>query len=488
MSEMHHPVDFRLFLIVWNKTQAQATPPIHLRMADWLQARWLAGDTRLLLMAFRSGGKSTITGIFAAWLLYARPDLRILVLAAAENLAKKMVRNVRKIIERHPLTAHLKPQKPDQWAGDYFTINRKSELRDPSMIAHGVMSNITGSRADMVICDDVEVPNTCNTAEKRAGLRERLAELEYILTPGGTLLYVGTPHSWYTIYADAPRDEIGETAPFLNGYERLKIPVQREDGRSVWPERYTDEDIARMKRNTGINKFASQMMLEPVNIADARLDPALLQRYSGELDYTKELDLLTLNGRKMVSCGAFWDPAMGRYDKSVLAIVFTDEDGEYWLHRVIYLRAGSNVDEASAQSHQVAIVAQLNHVPCVTVETNGLGKLLPHALRTMIAKERVPCTVAEHNSTRSKDMRILEAFDVAMAARILHVHGSVYHTPFISEMQEWRPGLKHGRDDGLDAVAGAIAVQPVRLATVGSSGRQSWHGAKTKQARTEFDV
>ena len=158
--------DFKLFLSLWNRVQGQATPGLHFCLADWLETRWEAGNTRLLLQAFRSSGKSTITGLFAAWLLYRRPDLRILVLAADQPLAQKMVRNVRRIIERHPLTQSLRPGQADQWAADRFTINRTLELRDPSMLARGIGANLTGSRADIVICDDVEVPNTCDSAEK----------------------------------------------------------------------------------------------------------------------------------------------------------------------------------------------------------------------------------------------------------------------------------------------------------------------------------
>ena len=86
MTQHQKPADFRLFLTVWNRTQGQATPPVHLHIAEWLQARWHNGDRRLLLMAFRSCGKSTLAGIFAAWLLYRDPDLRILVLAAESLL------------------------------------------------------------------------------------------------------------------------------------------------------------------------------------------------------------------------------------------------------------------------------------------------------------------------------------------------------------------------------------------------------------------
>lgn len=483
---MNEIADFRLFLVLWNRMQGQTTPAIHLRMAEWLQARWKGGDKRLLLMAFRSCGKSTVVGLFAAWIFYTNPNLRILVLAAEGTLARRMVRNVRRIIERHPLTLHLKPENADQWAGERFTINRTLELRDPSMMARGIDANITGSRADIVICDDVEVPNTSDTAEKRRNLREVLGELEYILIPGGTLLYAGTPHHWYTIYADEPRTEIGEILPFLQGYACLKMPVL-VNGESQWPERFTAADIERKKKQ-GVNRFRSQMMLEPVNIIEGRLNPSLLKRYGENLSYIKELNRLELNGRKLVSCSAYWDPAFGGNDSSVLAVVFTDEDGDIWLHRTIYLKSGEASDEATGQSRQVAEAAREFLIPSITVEINGIGKFLPAILRREIVRARVPCAVIEHNSSRAKDLRILEAFETVMAARMLHAHDHVFTTPFITEMQEWQPGRSHGRDDGLDAVAGALALQPVRLRGDVFLGRQSWHGGRTFNARTDFNV
>ncbi|MBN1324809.1 MAG: hypothetical protein JW974_01155 [Alphaproteobacteria bacterium] len=56
------------------------------------------------------------------------------------------------------------------------------------------------AHADLIICDDVEVPNTSNTSRKREMLRERLRELDFILSPGGAMIYIGTPHTTETIY------------------------------------------------------------------------------------------------------------------------------------------------------------------------------------------------------------------------------------------------------------------------------------------------
>ena len=489
-------VDFPEFVMVWNQRQGLGTPRHQVAMARWLAARWRGRERELLLMAFRSSGKSTIVGLFCAWVLSCNPDLRIMVLAADLALAKKMVRNVKRLVERHPLTAGLKPRRRDQWAADQFTVNRPGELRDPSMVAKGIGANITGSRAEIIICDDVEVPNTCDSAPKRLDLRERLAEIDYVMVPGGTQLYVGTPHSYYTIYADQPRLEAGETRPFLDGFARLELPLLDAQGRSSWPERFPVERIAAMRKRTGPNKFDSQMMLRPVNIADGRLDPDRMRLYEADLVYAEGngVPLLTLGGRRLVSASCWWDPSYGspgKGDSSVVAAVFTDEDGGYWLHRVRYVEhdpARTEVDEATQLCRQVAAFAHELHLPAITLETNGLGRFLPGLLRRELAAAGIACAVVEASSSRAKDQRIVDAFDAVLAAGALSAHRGVWTTPFIGEMREWRPGGKC-RDDGLDAVAGCLLSQPVRLSRpVVTAVRPGWRpGGDSLVAETDFE-
>lgn len=104
------------FILAWNDRQNLTTPALHLRIAGWLSSSWAAGERQLLLMAFRSSGKSTLVGLFCAWRLLCDPSTRILVMAADHALARKMVRNVKRIIERHPQTGLLVPKRKDQWA------------------------------------------------------------------------------------------------------------------------------------------------------------------------------------------------------------------------------------------------------------------------------------------------------------------------------------------------------------------------------------
>ena len=101
--------EFIEFTWVWNQAQGLQTPAHHRRIARWLDQRVAAGERRLLMMAFRGSGKSSMVGLFCAWWLYREPDARILVLAADQALAGKMVNQVRRIIEKHPLCTHLLP-------------------------------------------------------------------------------------------------------------------------------------------------------------------------------------------------------------------------------------------------------------------------------------------------------------------------------------------------------------------------------------------
>ncbi|MQX35469.1 phage terminase large subunit [Roseospira navarrensis] len=461
-------LSFPEFLWIWNHVQGRGTPEHHLVMARWLAARWADRERGCLLMAFRGSGKSTVVGLFCAWLLANWPDTRIMVLAAEHGLATRMARNVKRILERHPATPGLKPPRPDQWAADQFTVVRPTESRDPSMVARGVTGNITGTRADVIICDDVEVPNTSDTVVKRAHLRARLSELDYVLTPGGVQVYVGTPHAYQSIYAGTARPEAGETTPFLDGFPRLEIPLLDPAGRSAWPDRFPLATVETIRRRQGPNKFASQMQLRPMNIADSRLDPDRMRVYDDDLAYgeARGRPVLRLGARRLVSASCWWDPALGDParggDGSVLAALFTAEDGTYWLHRVAYLTANAGDDAASDLCRQVAAILEALHLPAVTVETNGIGRFLPGLLRKALREAGVAAAVVEHVSTRAKAQRIVDAFDPVLAERALYAHRSVWESPFVAEMREWRPN-GGGHDDGLDAVAGCLASEPVRL-------------------------
>ncbi|MDR0449155.1 MAG: phage terminase large subunit [Rickettsiales bacterium] len=202
------------FINAWNELLGMETPPHHLEMTRFFVKTIFEKSSprsegcpkggvvfnRGLMMCFRHSGKSSVVGIMAAWFLTIKPQARVLILSAEQTLSSRMVSHIKNIIENHPACKDMVPMVKKEWASHRITIERPVGPREPSVICQGVHGNITGMRADLIICDDVEVPNTSNTAQKRAQLRERLRELDFILSPGGAMLYLGTPHSADTIY------------------------------------------------------------------------------------------------------------------------------------------------------------------------------------------------------------------------------------------------------------------------------------------------
>ena len=488
-------IDFFEFVYVWLRLQGLQVPKHQKKIALWLSLIWHKKKNRqALLMAFRNSGKSTIVGLFCSWMLYTDSTVRILVIAADHALAKKMVRNVKRIIEQHPLTQGMKPDKLDQWSSDQFTINRDMELRDPSMLAKGLGANLTGLRADIIICDDVEVPKNCDTSLKRQDMREKLSELDYILTPTGIQLYIGTPHTYYTIYQTSYDNKKPETEPFLLGFDKLELPILDSNGKSIWPERFSEEKVVSIRARSGESKFLSQMMLQPVNMQNCILNPDLLNPYEGEIELISAngRDILKIGEKKMLSAYCWWDPAFGNGgDNSVIACVFTDENGGIWLHDLEYIKITNSNNAAEEQCQKVLSFLQRNYLPSIRLEVNGVGRFLPEILRRNIKLAQMNIAVLEMYSSENKQKRILEAFEVLLAARALNVHKHIYCSGFIEEMREWSfEGAAH--DDALDDVAGCLRSEPIRIASVPINNKYSlqhkWQGGGQFTARYKFEV
>lgn len=397
----------------------------------------------------------------------------------------------------HPAARHLVPRRAELWTSSQFTVRRTRDHRDPSVLARGIAGNFTGTRADVVICDDVEVPRTCSTPLNRDLLRQRLTEINFVLVPTGFQIYVGTPHSYYSIYADKPRAEIGEEQPFLEGFRRLRIPLVDELGESAWPERFPAAAIDALRREAGPHRFRSQMLLEPTPARAAKLDPGRLVIYSDPLHAVlanRELTL-AIGDTPMVSSVCWWDPAYGRPgrgDRSAIAVVLVDRQGKYWLHALRYLQFSpkdlEESDEATQLVRQAIVFAESQHQTRLFIETNGIGRFLPGLVRRELTGRASSLTLVERHSTRSKAERILQALDPILAASHLLVHRSVAESGFIEEMRDWAPDSS-ARDDGLDAVSGAILEQP---ATIGSKRYAGTAGMRAMRsgfhASTEFAI
>lgn len=475
---------FDQFFMVWAQAQGWEVPAFHFNILDFLSGHEKWENHTGLIQIFRGAGKSTIVGLFITWLLSQNPTLRFLVLAADKKTAQKIVTDIATIVQRHPLAKHLHG-KENTWKADTLVVNGFTDGRNPSVTSWGVMSNITGSRADWIIYDDVEVPKNSRTEVERENLRVKLDEPTHILVPGGYELFIGTPHSYDSIYPEIT-GEAGKDEPFRSGCSLLKVPVMENvtgdfpnlTGDLIWPERFSADEIRKRQAGSATKgHFLSQYLLIPYNPEDTILDPSLIATYTGEIEVHEANGsvLARLNGSRVMGVSAFWDPAMSALgtDDSVLAIVFTTDDGHYYIHRVV--KVTGDADEQIQQ-----IMNTMRSVACshLLIETQGgVAGFLPALFRKAAAGKGMTCE--GRSTSQGKGQKIMEAYEVRLASGYLHAHKSVMDGPFRTQLRDFNAKtVGRTKDDFIDATAMAILAQPIRIRS-GSAGNRftEWQSA-----------
>ena len=192
--------DFRNHLFACFKYMFNTEPtPLQYAMADQLQSD-LDG---FQLQAGRGAGKSVLTASFASWLLLRNPNVTIMVLSASAMKSTEFVSMTRRILSVVPYMKYLEPGPQTADSAFGFNVETRSSInQDKSVYARGVSGQITGSHADWVIIDDVEIEKNSHTAEARERLLNKVLEIEQIRNPGdgGGIRILGTPQNAESIY------------------------------------------------------------------------------------------------------------------------------------------------------------------------------------------------------------------------------------------------------------------------------------------------
>ena len=276
--------DFKVFLTaLWDQLDLPPPTRAQFSIADYLQH----GPKRLQIQAFRGVGKSWITGAFVLWTLFNNAEKKIMIISASKERADNMSIFLQKLIIETPWLSHLQPKSDDsRWARISFAV-ACSPHQAPSVKSVGITGQLTGSRADLMILDDIEVPGNSMTEFMREKLLQLCTEAESILTPkdDSRIMYLGTPQTTFTVYR-----KLAERSyrPFVwparyprkfSQYEGLIAPQLQEDideGAKAWqttdPDRFNDDDLLEREASMGRSNFMLQFMLD-TSLSDAEKFP-----------------------------------------------------------------------------------------------------------------------------------------------------------------------------------------------------------------------
>lgn len=212
--------EFKVFLAaVWHELGLPSPTRAQYAIADYLQH----GPKRLQVQAFRGIGKSYVTAAYVLWELYKDPNVKVMCISASKERADANSIFLQKLILTIPWLKHMRPSSDEaRWSRVSFDIGGCTPTQAPSVKSVGITGNMTGSRADIMLFDDVEVPGNSATDMLREKLLQLITEAEAILMPKPTsrILFLGTPQTTFTVYR-----KLAE-----RGYKPF-----------VWPSRYPDK-------------------------------------------------------------------------------------------------------------------------------------------------------------------------------------------------------------------------------------------------------
>ena len=278
--------DFKLFLqALWEQLDLPSPTRAQYAIADYLQN----GPKRLQIQAFRGVGKSWITGAFVLWTLFKDPEKKIMIISASKERADNMSIFLQKLIIETPWLKHLQPKSDEsRWSRISFDV-LCSPHQAPSVKSVGITGQLTGSRADLMVLDDIEVPGNSMTELMRENLLQLCTEAESILTPkaDSRICYLGTPQTTFTVYRKlAERNYRPFVWPSryprkskLSQYEGLLAPQIVEDLENAaeeWdvtdPDRFDNDDLIEREAAMGRSNFMLQFQLD-TSLSDAEKFP-----------------------------------------------------------------------------------------------------------------------------------------------------------------------------------------------------------------------
>ena len=283
--------DFRNFVyLVWEHLGLPEPTPVQYDIAKYLQH----GERRQIVLAYRGVGKSYLTSAYVVWSLLLNPALNILVVSASKTRADDFSTFTQRLINEMPLLQHLKARPDQRDSKIAFDVAPAPAAHAPSVKSVGITGQITGSRADIIVADDVESLGNSETQGMRDKLANLVKEFDSVLKPEGQIKYLGTYQTEMSLYKVLP--ERGYVPRVWTGRypTEKKIPIYGDslapfilktitddpslENQPVDPKRFDEDDLVERELSYGRSGFALQFMLDP-SLSDADRYPLKLKDF-----------------------------------------------------------------------------------------------------------------------------------------------------------------------------------------------------------------
>ena len=492
--------NFKNFLyLCWKHLNLPEPTPIQYDIADYLQSP----NKRLVIEAFRGVGKSWITSAFVCHQLLLNPQRNILVVSASKSRADDFSTFTQRLIGEMPMLQHLQPRNNQRQSKVSFDVAPATASHAPSVKSMGITGQLTGSRADLIIADDVESANNSQTQLMRDRLGETVKEFDAIIKPEiGRIIFLGTPQTEMSLYNDLeergfktriwcalyPSKE--QTTGYGHKIAPIIADVEDNEGKPTDPKRFDSVDLLERMSSYGKSGFNLQFMLD-TTMSDANRHPLKLNdlivlsgcstwkeapaklQWASSPEQIKAIDPDTPNvGLKgdyyvapMHTSSEFTpfegsvmsiDPSGRGEDKTAYAVL-------KMLHGVLYLTAIGSLDGGYSDDTmgRLAQIARQQDVNYVVIESNFGDGMATQLLKPIMASVH-PCEIEEVRHNIQKEKRIIDTLEPLMNSHRLVIDDILIKEDFklepdhqlfrqMTRITRDRGALRH--DDQIDALA-----------------------------------
>ena len=499
--------------IVWKSIALPDPTPIQNDIARYLQN---PPSDRVIIQGFRGVAKSFLTCAYAVWRLWHDRDLKVLIISASSDRADANARFIKRIIQTIPFLADMKATKDQLDTQNLFDVGGAKADISPSVKSVGITGQITGTRGDLIISDDVEVPKNSGTQMQRDKLAEAVKEYDAILKPNGQIIYLGTPQNeaslynelqkrgyvtriWSVMYptSSKERQSYGDKlAPFIaNKYDS---DPQFYSGKPTDPLRFNEVEITKRLLSYGKAGFALQFLLNtnlsdyekyPLKVSDLIVEDLDMKESSikwswasGTTQRLNDVPCVALSGDYYYSPFSR-SPETSPYAGTVMAIDPSGRGADETTFAVIKYLAGNLflMEVGGFQDGytdytltQLANKAKFWGVNEIVVESN-FGDGMFTKVMTPVFNKIHPCAITEVRNTKQKELRIIDTLEPVLMQHRLIVNKSVIEDDYrvyesrqkyslfyqMTRICRDKNALAH--DDRLDAVTMAIAYWVDRM-------------------------
>ena len=344
-------------------------------MQEWLET--MQDTDRTVIVCSRDFGKSVLMHSWVAWnLVFQEPPYQMIYISSNQKQTLVHMREIDRIFNI-PALRRFKPSTG--WAIGNITLTNGN-----SVLERSIGSQIRGLHPQEIIIDDP-------LKEFSLAAIQRVTDWFFgdmipTLHHTSNLRMIGTPFTYTDIFSQLEENP---------AYNVTKYPCINSMNKSLWPERWTYEQLMQRKAEIGSLKFTREYLCVPVSTGTALFNPEYVQKCKNK-DYVLKLGNRKDKGYKYY-VGV--DPAISTDgDYNVITVLEVDDEMN---KTIVHVDRAKNV-EFRENIEKIRLIGKIFQPEEILYETNTFAKAFTQELRSIS-----DLNVRDFNTTRRKKQEII---------------------------------------------------------------------------------